>query len=163
MKKILLLLTVLLVITGSCSKKPSDYYSIVPQIYYKSVTPNTINERDTTSAVQIQFEFTDGDGDLGYDQQDTVHNIYFKDSRDTAAADFTFNYPFPYVASNMRPKNGSLQGNVVANLTYSYFSINLDSLHVALGGDTLTFKIYIIDKAGHKSNVITTDPIYVKL
>lgn len=161
MKRILFLLFISIIIWASCTKKAYNYYPVEPQIYYKSLTPNAIDFNDTNAAVNITFTFNDGDGDLGYDETETAHNIYLKDSRDTTSADTTFGYPFPYIADNMRPKNGSLQGNVVVTLQRPYFSPR-DSLHFALHGDTLFYKIYVQDKAGHKSNVITTDPIYIK-
>jgi len=161
MKRILFLLTIAVIVWASCSKKPYNYYPIEPQIYYKSVQPNLIDFNDTTAAVQVTFTFNDGDGDLGTDETTSTNAIYFKDSRDTSAADTTFGYPFPYISSDKRPKNGSLEGNVVVTLNRAYFSV-LDSLHLALRGDTLHYNIYIKDNAGHKSNVITTDPIYIK-
>lgn len=162
MKRILFLLLISVIIGASCGKKPSNDFPVEPQIYYNGLTPATIDASDTNAALQIKFSFNDGDGDLGYDQTQMVHNIYLKDSRDTSAADTTFGYPFPYISDNMRPKNGSLQGNVVITLQRPYFLIS-DSLHFALGGDTMFYKIYVQDSAGHKSNVITTDKIYIKL
>lgn len=161
MKRILFFLTIATILWASCAKKANNNFPIEPQIYYKSVDPNIIDFNDTTSAVNITFTFNDGDGDLGTDQTNTQQQIFLKDSRDTTSGDSTFGYPFPYVDPSMRPKNGSLQGNVVVRLGRQYFSV-IDSLHIALRKDTLHYKMYVIDDSGHKSNVIETDPIYIQ-
>jgi hypothetical protein len=60
----------------------------------------------------------------------------------------------------MRPDDGGLEGFITISLDKRYFSIS-DSLHLALRKDTLTWKIYIQDDAGHKSNVVSSEPIYL--
>lgn len=163
MKRILFLLFVSMIIIASCQKKPSDSYPPEPQIYYKGTNPNTVDFADSLAYIRIIMEFNDGDGDLGTDPQQMKNRIYIKDSRDTTAGDSTFTYPFPYVEDNMRPENGSLQGSIYINLGREYFSIfPIDSFHLAMGADTLTYNVYIKDDKGHKSNVITTDQIYLK-
>lgn len=158
MKRILFLLIAALAIVISCNKKASDYFPIEPQIYYKSLNKNTIDPTALEDTLKITLEFTDGDGDLGTDQEEKTMSIFLKDSRDTTSL---IKYPFPYISPNMRPTNGSLQGSININLGPENFSIK-DSLHLALRADTLTFKIYVIDNAGHVSDTVQTDPIYLK-
>jgi len=163
MKRLLFLILASVMIIAACQKKPYNYYPPEPQIYYKGIKPNRVNFADTAGYIQVILEFNDGDGDLGTDPQQLKNRIYVKDSRDTTAGDSTFTYPFPYIAANMRPDNGSLEGSIYINLGREYFArIPIDSLHLALGMDTLTYNVYIKDDAGHKSNVITTDPIYLE-
>lgn len=145
----------------SCIEK-KEPFPPEPQIYYQSVTPNTINILDTTAITRIHFTFTDGDGDIGTDPAEGDIGIFVKDSRDTSTIglDYTYEYPFPYIPTNIRGSNG-IEGSVVLTLGREYYR-NWDSLHLALGKDTLVWSVYIKDLAGNKSNVITTDSIYVE-
>jgi len=141
-------------------KKETNHFPPEPQIYYQSTTPNHINVFDTAAYVRILFRFTDGDGDIGNDSQEADSSIFIKDSRDTASLEYTYTYPFPYLNPSIRPKGG-LEGSVTLNLNAAYFSPR-DSLHLALGADTMVWSIYFKDKAGHKSNVIRSDTVYIK-
>lgn len=163
MKRILLLLSISLIVWASCKKK-APIFPIEPQIYYNSITPTLIDFfKDTGAVIKISVRFNDGDGDIGQDASEMTNSIYLKDSRDTTSADTTFGYPFPYISKAQRPDNGSLEGNFEVDLKMTtYIPTYVDSLHLALGADTVIYKIYIKDVAGHKSNVITTDPIIVK-
>jgi hypothetical protein len=158
MKKLLLFFPVFVLAGISCKKKGNEFPP-EPAITYISTLPHEIHIFDTTALIQIKFHFTDGDGDLGLDPSELKLGIFLKDSRDTTTRDSTVGYPFPYIAPSMRQKGG-LQGTVSVNLTREFFPI--DSLHVALGGDTLSWFIYVQDTSGHKSNVIQSDTIYIK-
>ncbi len=161
MKPKFLLILSLMALLVSCVKKPGSYPP-EPQIYHLSTRPNTMNLNDTINAVKIELKFTDGDGDIGRDETNSTMSIYLRDSRDTTTdKDYTFRYPFPYVGDEMRPDGGGLEGFITVSLGKNYFSI-VDSLHLALRKDTLTWKIYIQDDAGHKSNVVSSDPIYIE-
>ncbi|RYZ34204.1 MAG: hypothetical protein EOP49_34780 [Sphingobacteriales bacterium] len=161
MKTNIILILSLVALLASCTKKPNQYPD-EPQIYHLSTTPDIINLNDTAALVKIELRFTDGNGDIGRDSKEETYSIYVRDSRDTSTAqDYSFRYPFPYVADYMRPKKGGLEGFITLNLGRDYFSVS-DSLHLALRKDTLNFKIYIRDDAGNISNVVDTDPIYIE-
>jgi len=160
MKRILVLSIIALLAITACDKKPSDYFPVEPQIYYKSINKNIIDPTALEDTLKISLEFTDGDGDLGTDAQEQTLSIFLKDSRDTSASS-VIKYPFPYIPPYMRPKNGSLQGSININLGSENFSIK-DSLHLALRADTLFFRIYVMDNAGHVSDTVNTDTIYLK-
>lgn len=145
----------------SCEKEPNDY-PIEPILYYHGISANTVYLSDTTSVIRIDLSFTDGNGDIGLDEDELVPAIFLKDSRDTTEAPYTYSFPFPYIAPWLRPENGSLEGSVNLNLDENYFSIK-DTAQIALGSDTLVFKIFIRDDAGNVSNTVTTDTIYVFL
>jgi len=161
MKFNIILLLSMMACMASCLKQPGSYPP-EPQIYHLSTRPNTINLNDTINAVQVELKFNDGDGDIGTDPQAGIQNIFIRSSKDTSTSqDYTYALNFPYVQDYMRPKNGSLSGFFTLNLTKQFFSIT-DSLHLALRKDTITWSIYVVDDAGHKSNVVTTDPIYIE-
>lgn len=161
MKPKIFLLLSLVVLFAACVKKPGSYPP-EPQIYYQTTRPNLVNLEDTSTGVKIELKFTDGDGDIGRDPNQELQSIYLRDSRDTSTSvDYTFQYPFPFIDENMRPDDGGLEGFITISLGRQYFSVT-DSLHLALGKDTMHWDIYIKDEAGHKSNVVSTDPIYIE-
>jgi hypothetical protein len=161
MKRHLFIILGLLIVLASCEKRPEDH-PIIPQISYQSTAPRTIDVTNEGAFVRIELKFTDGDGDLGLDPNEQEMNIYLKDSRDTASSEYTYPYPFPYIPDYMRPSKGGLEGGITINLGRQYFSVT-DSLNIALKADTMQWNIYIVDRAGNKSNLITTDTIYIKL
>lgn len=159
--KIFLLLSLIALLT-SCVKKPGSYPP-EPQIYYLSTRPNVVNMKDTSGGVKIELKFTDGDGDIGRDPKQEVQSIFIRYSKDTSTSiDYTFPQPFPFIDENMRPDDGGLEGFITVTLGKAYFGVMTDSLHIALGKDTVHWDIYIKDDAGHKSNVISSDPIYLE-
>lgn len=160
MKSRIILSFCALLLFAACEKQP-DQFPDEPQIYYKNTTPRTISILDTAAVVRIAFEFTDGDGNIGWDESETKPAIFACNLRDTTKERDTLPFPFPYIADNLRPGKGGLRGTVNLDLRRQFFS--LDSLHVALGGDTVIFNVFIKDDSENFSNIITTDTIFVKL
>ena len=160
MKSRIILTFCALLLFAACEKQP-DQFPIVPQIYYKYTTPRTIRILDTASLIKIGFEFTDGDGDIGRDENEVQLAIFVYNKLDTTKERDTLPFPFPFIAKSMRPTKGGLNGDVILNMPGQFFS--LDSLHVALGGDTVIYNIFVKDDAGNRSNIITSDTIFVKL
>lgn len=161
MKPKIILVLSMMALFASCLKKPGSYPP-EPQIYHLSTRPNTLNLNDTISTVKIELKFTDGDGDIGTDEKQETQNIYIRSSKDTSTTqDYTYRLNFPYIADYMRPSGGGLEGFFTVNLNKQFFTVS-DSFHLAVRKDTFTWDIYIMDNAGHKSNVVTSDPIYVE-
>lgn len=158
MAKIVFLI-MMVFIYSSCKGDDKKVFPDEPQIYHQSTIPNMVNVFDSTAFTTIVFQFTDGDGDIGRDPQEEEMNIFLKDSRDTTQEDYSYSYPFPYIAPNIRPKGG-LEGTVSVNLGRQYYPPR-DSLHIALGKDTMFWSIYIMDNAGNKSNIIQSDTIFI--
>jgi hypothetical protein len=161
MKPKIFLLLSLVALFASCVKKPGSYPP-EPQIYYQSTRPNIVNIKDTAAGVKIELKFTDGDGDIGRDPNFVIQSVFLRDSRDTnTSVEYTFSQPFPFIEESMRPTDGGLEGFITLSLSKGFFPT--DSLHSALGKDTMHWDIFIKDEAGHKSNVISTDTIYIEL
>lgn len=158
MKKIAGILSTLLVFGISCKRDKTDY-PIPPQIYNQSTNPHKIKVTDPTSSIKIKFSFKDGNQNIANNPNETDSTIFIKDSRDTSAEDFSYVYPMPFIPKNLRPKNG-IQGTVTLNLSNAYFSPK-DSLHFALGKDTMYWSIYIMDNDSNISNTIKSDTIYI--
>lgn len=158
MKRLLMLCPVFVLLVLSCKKTVNDFPP-EPEITHVSTSPQEIHIFDTSALIQIKFHFTDGDGDIGLDPSEQKLGIFLKDSRDTTQRDSTLGYPFPYIDPSIRPKGG-LEGVATVKLGREYFL--LDSLHTALGSDTMVWYLYIQDDSGTKSNVIHSDTIYIK-
>jgi hypothetical protein len=155
-KSIYLLAYVSLMVTA-CQKE-QKYYANEPELRYLSVNQKNINLADSLSLTTFKIFFTDGDGNIGHN--DTLNAIFVKDSRDTSSKEYTHAFPFPVISSTVRNNNKWVEGNVELNLNTSYYSFR-DSLHYNQGKDTLCWQIFIKDDNGNKSNIVTTDTIFI--
>lgn len=144
----------------ACTKPPD--YSDTPEIAFISYSNSTMtqgsqNEEFTT----LTISFTDGDGDIGIDDEPTV---FFKDLRDGTE--------IITAAATPIPEQGV--GNGISGEMYIKVNttccIHPDPLLAPDGcgapfeatgitKDTLVYEVYIKDRAGNKSNVIETGPL----
>ena len=159
---------------GSC-QKPVEY-PIEPKIAYEGFT--YLMNADSTFSGEgvISFSYTDGDGDLGLDDADTLTPFGFHDAHyynmvveylkcvngefvktpllswnaQTQSYDtVSFNARFKRLRDSEEPK--AISGTMEYKLTVQNpFSPD----------DTVKFEIRIFDRALHESNVIQTDPIF---
>ena len=173
MKNNLLIITMLMLL-ASCQEKVE--YPIEPKIAYEGFT--YLFNADSTFSGEgvISFSYTDGDGDLGLDDADTLPPFGFHDAHyynmmvdylkcvngefvkmpllswnvQTQSFDtLTFNARFKRLRDSEEQK--AISGTMDYKLTVQNpFSPN----------DTVKFEIRILDRALHESNVIQTDPIY---
>lgn len=149
-------------ITG-CSKEPS--FPVEPAITFTSFT-KILNNTGSDEKGILKISFTDGDGDLGLNQEDTLApfnsgSIYFYNFFITmyekqhgtyvpVSLPLTNNARIPLVP----PANqgDALQGDIEIEL----FINNYTSPY-----DTIRFDAYIVDRALHASNTITTGDIII--
>ncbi|MDD5570839.1 MAG: hypothetical protein PHD97_06740 [Bacteroidales bacterium] len=149
----------------SCKKKSP--YPSTPAIELRSFEkiPNGTSIDDKG---YLTISFTDGDGDLGLDSYDTNppfdksssnyfnYFIRFKEKQNGNFVDITDSLPmtlnarFPRIES--KTKNKSLKGYIELEI----FINNYESPF-----DTVEFDVYIMDRALHKSNVISTPEIVI--
>lgn len=130
----------------SCKKDTG--ISPVPSISFDSISPNpAIKYRDT---ILIVISYTDGDGDLGIDSAD-VKNLFVTDSRNNVVSEFRIPQLAPTGATI------AIQGNLDVVLPPQIFINDNDST------ETVSYSLYIVDRAGHKSNTITTKSLVIKL
>ncbi len=136
----------------SCKK---DKFTTVPQIKYKSVSPNVAfsNLPPTAQVIPVvTFEVTDSEGDLGFVTGKDTAKVFIKNLM-TNKLD---SLPFPNL-------NSAATKNFKADV-----NINMENFLTKSGRpipytDTLYYEIYIKDFAKNKSNVIkTSDPIFLK-
>ena len=147
---------------AACANPPD--YPIEPTIEFMSVSKDTMRrsgfQLDTTF---ITLSFTDGDGDIGHENNEVL--LYAQDSRYDST--FILKLGIPLV-----PELGSSNG-LKGEMTFRAFtsccnfppSLYLDDcndVHPDMPYDEFTYDIYIEDRAGNRSNTITTTPIYIR-
>ncbi len=145
----------------ACASPPD--YPIEPVIEYIGMTKNVMKRglgpEDTTF---VTIAFTDGDGDLGDEESDSL-NLFVTDLR-TGILENQYRIPF-------LPDLGSANG-IRGEITFRLFTtccifppeLGLDpcfDTSPEYPMDTVRYSIYIVDRAGHKSNVVETEPIFI--
>ena len=143
----------------SCYKTPT--YPVVPHIEFGDYTvtqPYTIPDTGN-----LRITFTDGDGDLGmlsnYDSN-TLSKVYIYNIK--YSLQFTpLNIPIIPPKGTTKAISGSIDIKLAGSLGVGLFDES-SCLLFQHPLDTLTFSIYIMDRAGNKSNVITTTPLVVR-
>lgn len=175
MKKRYLIGLLLLALAVSACQKPVEY-PIEPKIAYEGFTYLMNPDSTFSGEGVISFSYTDGDGDLGLDDADTLSPFGFNDAHyynmvvdylkcvngefvktpllswnaQTQSYDtVSFNARFKRLRDSEEPK--AISGTMDYKLTVQNpFSPN----------DTVKFEIRIFDRALHESNVILTEPIF---
>lgn len=158
--KLILLFLVIAGLTG-CIKE--EQYPIIPRIEFQGFgTLRDITNKDSLG--QILISFTDGDGNIGLSESDSVepykYNYYLKFLQyhnkqlvevKPVDSSLTFNSRIPILTPNGRNKN--IKGDI-------YMTLELYFARQALLTDTIGFEIYILDRDLNKSNVLET-PLYI--
>jgi hypothetical protein len=148
--KIKLAALAMLLISIACipSCKKDQGVSSVPSITFDSISPNpAIKYRDS---VLIVISYIDGDGDLGIDSAD-VKNLFVTDSRNNVVSQFRIPQLAPTGA------DVAIEGNLDIVLPPQLFINDNDTT------ETATYSIYVVDRAGHKSNTVTTKALVINL
>lgn len=154
-------LLLLFAIAGwQCIDSPN--YPDTPFIEFMDLSKDTLNQGVfQQDSLFVRFRFEDGDGDIGKTEQDPENNIFFIDER-TGTLDNTFGIP-------TLPEDGAGNGveGEVKILLYSTCCIYSDGSDPCVPNpqfpfDTVQYRIYMVDRAGHKSNEILTDPIILR-
>lgn len=150
----------LLSVTVSCINAPD--YPDEPLIEYIGISKNTLDQSNfNTDSLFLKFSFTDGNGDLGHNPNDTARNIYIRDLR-TGLIQDRFKSPFI-------PEEGignGITGNIELLLytTCCRYPGNIMPCEVVedIPFDTVVFEVSIRDRAGNFSNKIQTEPIIIR-
>ena len=126
-----------------CKKKEEQ--TNVPKITYVSISPSSAVEY--VNAITIAFSYDDLDGDLG-ENDPNVSNLFITDSRN--------NVMYNYRISQLAPDEANIhiKGNLNAVIKSTAITDNSSS-------QSVTYSLYIKDRAGNTSNTITTDAITV--
>ncbi|MBC7885856.1 MAG: hypothetical protein H7X99_10300, partial [Saprospiraceae bacterium] len=150
---------VLLGMLASCIKPPA--YSDIPSVEFRSFSKNTMNQGvfNEDSVTMILF-FTDGDGDFGNDAQSNEKNIFIRDKRTNE----TFReYKAPQIPT--QGANNGISGTISIRV-YSTCCIFPEATGIFPCEKTddfpendLVLEVYLMDRAGNKSNTVTTSAI----
>jgi hypothetical protein len=125
----------------SC-KKDKPVYSEVPEITFVSVSSTNVNDSDPLTFV---ISYQDGDGDLG-ENTDGVHNLFLSDNR--------FATPYQYRVKELAPHSSVI---IKGTLSIELISAKL----TGAGPENAVFSIYVVDRAGHKSNTVISPAVTV--
>ena len=126
--------------------KKDDALSVVPTIEFQSISPLTAQEY--IDDIIITIFYTDEDGDLGENSPD-IDNLFVEDSRNG----IVYHYRIPQLAPN--GNEISIEGNFNITINGSGITNNSNSQQV-------NYAIYVKDRAGNKSNTITTSKITIQ-
>ena len=149
---------------SGCIKPPE--YDVKPEITAVSLSRNFISQLDS---IRITLEFTDGDGDIGYNNLDTTNcnicdtscldhptfNLFLFDSRTGCLS--TLNVPFI-------PEKGSsdaISGTITVVSPQIFCLPDGNVLGVNPPFDTLFYDIQLKDRAGNISIAVRTPEIIV--
>lgn len=136
---------------ASCEKNTT---SKIPQISLIAFLPDTMMRVNVDTAF-IEFSLVDGDADIG---DDTASGIFLKDSRFESLG--FLRTDFPYIDPGTEDPNKGMQGTVLF-IPVPQPVPRSDSVHFNTG-DTLTYEMYVTDRAGHTSNHITTHAMIIR-
>lgn len=176
--KITLFFSLFIYLISGCQK--FEEYPVEPHIAFDHFTllVDTVIENDTAKAITnrgiLAISYTDGDGDLGLNNYDTLppfnqgspfyYNIivkYFEKQNgvfvqvpilnpDGSLDTIHFNGRFPYLTPSGVHK-------AIRGIIYDTLPVNNQSSTF----DTIKFKVFIYDRALHQSNLIETPEIVV--
>jgi hypothetical protein len=127
-------------------KKDETNFPIEPSIEVVSISPSS--PKQYTDPVTITIHYKDGDGDLG-ENNDSIKNCFVTDNR--------IGITYQYRIKQLAPTGATIaiEGN----------------LNIELGGQVLidsvsqqsvTYTLYVVDRAGHQSNSVTTGEIVIR-
>lgn len=140
MRKSVLLFYLLAVV--SCNGSFGD----APEIAIEQVGPTSVVQ--FKDSIYMRISFYDPNGDLGENLVDE-NNLFVVDNR----LDLTHEYRI----SNMVP--GGAQVPIQGELEWTIGGLFLTN--TSNQPEDVTYTIYVIDRAGNQSNILTTDPIEI--
>jgi hypothetical protein len=137
-----------IVLIGACqTDEPAPVLqNPIPIIRYLSISPKIVTE--FTDSVIVEFEYKDGDGDLGHKDPDFAY-LSVQDAR-LKNPDFYYVPPLAPIGSNI-----TIEGKLRIKVRNTFL--------LGAGGDELTsYEIRMRDRAGNWSNYINTENITIK-
>jgi hypothetical protein len=130
---------------SACKKKEKTESTTTPQITFVSISPSSAVEY--VNSITITFSYDDLDGDLGQNDPNAT-NLFITDSRN--------NVMYNYRISQLAPDNSTIhiKGNLNAVIKNTAITDGSTS-------QSVTYSLYVKDRAGNTSNTITTTAITI--
>ncbi len=147
----------LMLVTGFISSCSDDEtFPVTPVIAFKSL--QKFQSLSGTDSLVLTFTFTDGDGDIGSAPADSFgRDVYAKlyERNNGVFQEANLGAPLSYRVPFLEPRgnNSSLKGDILINMDYNILRPN----------DTIYYMLYLEDRAGNKSNEITTSTIITRI
>lgn len=136
----------------SCKKVKNNNKK--PVITYLGLDSNTVVSGSSEDTVYVHFQVTDGDGDIAHGQSE--HDIYMTDSRTGQKLEFFY----PEIPEGTINTDEGVNATVTVKIVAALF---LETRLDHPNGDTLTYDLYVKDRASNQSNTVTTSKIYIKM
>lgn len=175
MKKTLTILIFMIFTLASCQKKIE--YPIEPAITYQGMGYVMDADSTLTGEVVVSIGYTDGDGDLGLDDADTLYPFGPNDPHYyNLIIDYLKWDGSAFVETPLLSWNQQTQSFDTVSFNARFKRLVFDDEEAAISGtidykmmvynplspnDTIKFKVHLIDRALHESNTIETDAIVI--
>lgn len=173
MRKSLIILILALVGMVSCQKKAD--YPIEPAITYRGMAYVIDADSTLTGEVVISIGYTDGDGDLGLDDADTIYPFGLNNPHYyNLIIDYLKWNGSTFVETPLLSWNQQTQNYDTVSFNARFKRLVFDDEVAAISGtidytmtaynplspnDTIKFRIKLLDRALHESNAVETDAI----
>lgn len=122
-----------------------DLISDTPSISFVSISPEMV--REYQDSIEIIISYRDAGGDLG-DSDPAIRNLFVRDLRN--------NIVYAYRIPKLSPDGSDItvQGN---------FSVQITNTVITDGStaQNVSYELYIMDRSGHQSNILTSPEIQV--
>ena len=128
----------------ACEKEDATHF--FPEIVFESISPPTPQEY--SDSIVIVISYSDRDGNLGENNPD-VHNLFVQDNRN----DIEYKYRIPELSPS---------GSVISIQGTFTIKINGTGITDESSSQKVNYNIYVKDRAGNKSNTITTSSITIQ-
>lgn len=143
--KVVLFLSCAMVFLASCKKEQDDVMPLEPAIELVTVGPGQVAEFQ--QRITLRFSYKDGNGDLGRTDPDD-YSLWVKDSRLSVADGY---HIIPLAPPDTEVP---IQGELEVELTPLFLLGNSAE-------EVMTYTFYVEDRAGNRSNQITTPAITI--
>lgn len=143
--------------------------SATPSIQYLGYSKISYQNFNADSLLYLQFSFEDGDGDIGLELSDTASPFRLGER-------YYYNVFAEYQAGKAGVYSYIINGADTVNYNDRISNIQPETRNKAINGvitlkiepivglivpDSIQLKIYLVDRALHQSNIISTGPIPV--
>ncbi|MFM7175807.1 MAG: hypothetical protein ACKOKB_07650 [Bacteroidota bacterium] len=150
----LLAVSIVLFAITSCSDE--ETFPVTPVIAFKSL--EKYQSLSGLDSLVLAFSFTDGDGDIGSAASDTFgRDVYARlfEMNNGVFEEAPLSAPLEYRVPYLEPRgnNSSLKGDIRINIDYNVLRPN----------DTIYYKVALEDRAGNRSNEISTATIITRI